>query len=123
MVAQVELSSAALELCRDPGDPHIVIAMSGGVDSSVAAVVLKRAGYRVSALFMKNWNEPNAQGHCEWEGDVSRGNWIFMEIKEAGHPALRVALDEEIGFGNSEIFSWWRGVMACCLRSQRLTRF
>ena len=43
------------------------------------------------------------------EGDVSRGSWIFMEIKDASHPALRVALNEEIGFGNAEIFSWWRG--------------
>ena len=43
------------------------------------------------------------------EGDVSRSSWIYMQIKDAAHPALKVALDEEIGFQNSEIFSWWRG--------------
>ena len=71
MSARVELRPAALEVCRDPGDPHIVIAMSGGVDSSVAAMLLKHAGYRVSAIFMKNWNEPDPAEHCEWEDDVS----------------------------------------------------
>jgi len=43
------------------------------------------------------------------EGDVGRGSWVYMEIKDANHPAIRVAQDESIGFGNSEIFSWWRG--------------
>ncbi|MGI9517049.1 MAG: BatA domain-containing protein [Pirellulaceae bacterium] len=43
------------------------------------------------------------------EGDVTRGDWIYMEIKDARHPALRVTLDDEIGFDQVEIFSWWRG--------------
>ncbi len=54
------------------GDPrHIVVAISGGVDSSVAALELVRAGHRVSALFMKNWNEPLEDGRCRWEDDVA----------------------------------------------------
>lgn len=53
------------------GDPHVVIAMSGGVDSSVAAMLIKKAGYRCSALFMKNWNEPSDEGSCHWEDDVA----------------------------------------------------
>jgi hypothetical protein len=54
-----------------PADLHVVIALSGGVDSSVAALELVRAGYRVSALFMKNWNEPAEDGRCRWEDDVA----------------------------------------------------
>ena len=53
-------------------DPHVVVAMSGGVDSSVTALRLREAGLRCSALFMKNWNEPDdGDGRCRWEDDVA----------------------------------------------------
>ena len=52
-------------------DPHVVIAMSGGVDSSVAAMLVRESGLRCSALFMKNWNEPEDDGSCRWEDDVA----------------------------------------------------
>lgn len=43
------------------------------------------------------------------EGDIGRGSWVMMEVKEPDYPALRVALDKDIGFDEVEIFSWWRG--------------
>ena len=43
---------------------HVVVGMSGGVDSSVAALLLQHAGYRVSGLFMKNWEEDDGTEYC-----------------------------------------------------------
>lgn len=45
--------------------------MSGGVDSSVAALRLKQAGHTIVGAYMKNWiNEDNVIGHCPWMQDI-----------------------------------------------------
>ena len=52
-------------------ETHVVVGMSGGVDSSVAALLLREQGYRVTGLFMKNWEEDDGAGHCAAAEDLA----------------------------------------------------
>jgi tRNA-specific 2-thiouridylase len=61
--------------------------MSGGVDSSVAALLLKRQGLEVSGAYMKNWvNEDGVVGDCPWRQD----------IEDARRVAERIGIDFEV---------------------------
>jgi tRNA-uridine 2-sulfurtransferase len=48
----------------------IIVGMSGGVDSSVAALLLKRAGFDVVGLFMKNWEDDDDDEYCSTRQDL-----------------------------------------------------
>src|SRR6266550_2130424 len=64
---------------------RIVVGMSGGVDSSVAAWLLKQQGYEVIGLFMKNWEDDDDDEYCS-----SRQDWL-----DAASVADRIGIDIE----------------------------
>jgi tRNA-specific 2-thiouridylase len=56
---------------RNKESGHIMVAMSGGVDSSVSAALLKDRGRAVAGMFMKNWEEDDRLGTCPAEVDAA----------------------------------------------------
>lgn len=72
----------------------ICVGLSGGVDSSVAALLLKRQGYDVFAMFMQNWHDADAtlHGDCEWEEDRFVAEMVARKI---GIPFYFVDLSKE----------------------------
>ena len=78
----------------DNGNIKVCVGLSGGVDSSVAALLLKQQGYDVFALFMQNWHDASTtlHGDCEWEEDRFVAEMVARKI---GIPFYFVDLSKE----------------------------
>ncbi len=78
----------------ETGNIKVCVGLSGGVDSSVAALLLKQAGYDVFALFMQNWHDTTGtlHGDCEWEEDRFVAEMVARKI---GIPFYFVDLSKE----------------------------
>ncbi|KAB3534860.1 tRNA 2-thiouridine(34) synthase MnmA [Alkaliphilus pronyensis] len=71
---------------------RVVIGMSGGVDSSVAALLLKEEGYEVIGVFMKNWDEADEFGYCTASEDYEDVRRVCQQI---GIPYYSVNFEKE----------------------------
>ena len=88
---------------------RIVVGMSGGVDSSVAALLLKRAGHEVIGVFMKNWEEKDENGVCTSETDWKD---VCSVCEKIGIPYYSVNFAKE----------YWDRVFSYFLEEYRLGR-
>lgn len=66
--------------------PKVYVGMSGGVDSSVSALILKEQGYQVVGVYMKNWSRDLPGMKCPWAEDLA----------DAKRVAVRLGIDFEV---------------------------
>lgn len=58
----------------------IFVGMSGGVDSSITAFLLKEQGYKVKGLFMKNWEEDDTEAYCAAQADLKDAQAVCDQL-------------------------------------------
>lgn len=59
---------------------RVIVGLSGGVDSSVAALLLQQQGYTVEGLFMKNWEEDDTQEYCSAQVDLADAQAVADQL-------------------------------------------
>ena len=77
---------------KDNSNTRVVVGMSGGVDSSVTALLLKEQGYDVIGIFMKNWDDTDANGVCTATEDYKDVAKVAAQI---GIPYYSVNFEKE----------------------------
>ncbi|MFT6957926.1 MAG: tRNA-specific 2-thiouridylase [Halieaceae bacterium] len=65
----------------------VIVGMSGGVDSSVSALLLKEQGYQVEGLFMKNWDEDDGTEYCTAKDDYADAQAVANKLGITLHGA------------------------------------
>ena len=71
----------------NPSPSTVIVGMSGGVDSSVAALLLRDQGYRVEGLFMKNWDEDDGTDYCTAKEDLADAQAVAASLGIKLHSA------------------------------------
>jgi len=77
---------------KSPKDTRVVVGMSGGVDSSVAALLLKEQGYDVIGIFMKNWDDTDENGVCTATEDYED---VIRVCNQIGIPYYAVNFEKQ----------------------------
>ncbi|MDO9322919.1 MAG: tRNA 2-thiouridine(34) synthase MnmA [Pseudomonas sp.] len=72
---------------QKPSSPRVIVGMSGGVDSSVSALLLLEQGYQVEGLFMKNWEEDDGSEYCTAMDDLADAQAVCDRIGIKLHTA------------------------------------
>ena len=94
------LSTSNIDKVSDQADPantKVVVGMSGGVDSSVTAYLLKEQGYQVTGMFMKNWEEDDTEEYCA----------AAQDLRDAEQVCERLDIDlHEVNFAHE----YWENV-------------
>lgn len=71
----------------EPGKTRVMVAMSGGVDSSVSALVLQQQGFCVEGMFMKNWEEDDGTEYCTAAKDLADAQSVCAQLDIPLHVA------------------------------------
>lgn len=70
-----------------PAADKVIVGMSGGVDSSVSALILQQQGYEVEGLFMKNWDEDDGTEYCTAKEDLADAEAVCAKLGIKLHTA------------------------------------
>lgn len=81
------LQKQAMSISTSSSQPLVIVGMSGGVDSSVSALLLQQQGYRVEGLFMKNWDEDDGTEYCTAKADLADAQRVCDKLGIKLHTA------------------------------------
>lgn len=76
-----------LKLMKSTSKPRVIVGLSGGVDSAVAALLLQQQGYQVEGLFMQNWLEDKASAFCTSDQDLQDAREVCQRLHIPLHTA------------------------------------
>lgn len=79
--------SATTESSATAANGKVIVGMSGGVDSSVSALLLMQQGYEVEGLFMKNWDEDDGTEYCTAKEDLADAEAVCEKLGIKLHTA------------------------------------